>query len=351
MPALPEEGAGPRWGLAASAVVHALVLLALVGFAVRQLPPGGDPSPSYDLVFEGPSGGAPPTTAPQTQKLPPAQPADVTPPPDAVSGPPAPTPLSTPDPNAATAPPPAADAAPAQAAEATPPPAPATAAPPPVALAPPNETATIPMPLEVPPTLEPPAVRLEVPRTETAPATPESIMPQPPPPLEPPPRPIRPAARPAPRAMTGTLANPMDLSLGPAAPRPAARGSVASRSLDLSPPQERDGPAASDPYAQIRAANASADWNRGLLQYWLRHRFYPEQAAANGEQGAVTIQLTVNRSGRVESVEVLSRSGSQWLDMAALATWRDARLPPFTNEMREDRITFPVPIQYSLIRR
>ena len=175
-------------------------------------------------------------------------------------------------------------------------------------------------------------------------------LPPPLPPVEPQPRPTRQAARPAPRSAFGTLSNPMNLGLGPAAPRPAARGSVASRSLDLSPPQAWDGPASSDPYAQIRAANASADWNRGLLQYWLQHRYYPQQAAADGEQGSVTIQLTVNRSGRVESVEVLSRSGSQWLDMAALATWRDARLPPFTNEMREDRITFPIPIQYYLIR-
>ena len=142
----------------------------------------------------------------------------------------------------------------------------------------------------------------------------------------------------------------MDLSLAPSAPRPAARGSVASRSIDLSPPAERQGPVASDPYAQIRAANASADWNRGLLQYWLRHRYYPEQAAADGEEGQVTVQLTVNRSGRVENVEILSRSGSTFLDMAAVGTWRGAQLPPFTNEMREDRITFPVPIHYYLVR-
>ena len=367
VPALPEEGTGPRWSLAASAVGHGLVILALLGLAIRHLPPDGSPSPSYDLVFEGPTGGTPPTAAPPQRNLPPAQPADIPPPPDAVPGPPAPTPLSTPDPNAATAPPPAADAAPPPAPDSVPPstsspapaqtvqPAPATAAPPPVVLALPNETATIPLPtpLEVPLAVEPPAVRLELPPTESAPAIAEPIMPQLPPPLppvEPQPRPTRQAARPAPRSAFGTLSNPMNLSLGPAAPRPAARGSVASRSLDLSPPQAWDGPASSDPYAQIRAANASADWNRGLLQYWLQHRYYPQQAAADGEQGSVTIQLTVNRSGRVESVEVLSRSGSQWLDMAALATWRDARLPPFTNEMREDRITFPIPIQYYLIR-
>ena len=46
----------------------------------------------------------------------------------------------------------------------------------------------------------------------------------------------------------------------------------------------------------------------------------------------------------------MSRSGSQWIDMAALGTFRNAQLPPFTNEMREDRLTFPIPITYYLIR-
>lgn len=370
VPAVPEQGDGPRWGLVASVVGHGLLLLAVLSLAIQHLPNGGSPAPSYQLMFQPPSGGVPPSDAPQKQALPPMQPADVPPPPDAISGPPAPTPVTTPDPRSTTSPPPATDTAPPPTPQAIPQPAPSptpapatsppiTAAPPAVAPAAPDEEASVPLPtpLEVPPAVQPPAVRLELPPTEAAPATPEAIMPQAPPPLPPVdvtprrPTPARPAAKVAPRSAFGTLSNPMDLSLAPAAPRPAARGSVASRSLDLSPSQERTGPSRSDPYAQIRAANASADWNRGLLSYWLQHRYYPEQAAANGEQGAVTIQLTVNRSGRVENVEVLSRSGSQWLDMAALATWRNAKLPPFTNEMREDRITFPVPIQYFLIQK
>ena len=50
-------------------------------------------------------------------------------------------------------------------------------------------------------------------------------------------------------------------------------------------------------------------------------------------------------------MQIVSKSGSQWLDMAAVGTWRNARLPPFTSEMREDRITFPIPIHYYLVRR
>lgn len=377
-PALPREPDGPSWSLIASAVLHALLLLAVLSLAVRPPPMGGATEPSYDLVFQGPGGGSPEVApnAVKTQPLPPSQPADLTPPPDAVSGVPAPTPVTTPDPAATGSPPPPAEsppptatasqAAPAPAPAPTPTPAPAQAQAPteaPSASAPdavaalPDEPASLPLPtpLEAPPSPQAPAVRLEMPPTDAAPTAAAPIMPEPPPPLpplEPPqPRPARPPAPRPPRPLLGTLSNPMDLSLAPSsAPRPAARGSVASRSIDLSPPAERQGPVASDAYAQIRAANASADWNRGLLQYWLRHRYYPEQAASDGEEGEVTIQLTVNRSGKVENVEILSRSGSTFLDMAAVGTWRGAQLPPFTNEMRQDRITFPVPIHYYLVR-
>ncbi|MDP9094971.1 MAG: hypothetical protein M3N26_00195, partial [Pseudomonadota bacterium] len=112
VPALPEKGGNPRWGLAASIAVHGLLLLAVLGFAILHLPRDGSPAPSYDLVFQGPSGGAPASDSPQKKALPPAQPADVPPPPDAISGQPAPTPSTIPDPNSTTSPPPATDAAP-----------------------------------------------------------------------------------------------------------------------------------------------------------------------------------------------------------------------------------------------
>lgn len=377
-PAAPAEATGRRWSVAASALLHVLVIALVIGIAARQPPQGESGAPSYDLVFEGSGPAAPNKT--QTPALPPMQPADIPVPDDAPPGPPAPAAMSPPAPDAASsAQPQAADAQPAplpapEAPETAPsarpapippaqvPPAPSplapattpapapgqpTLAPPRLAFAPQAEPAVVPepAPVEVLPTPNPPAVRLEEPPAAEPEPQAAPIMPLPPPLPATPPRP-----RPIQRATPGTLSNPMDLSFGPAAPRPAARGSVASRAIDLSPPPERQGPARSDPYAAIRAASASADWNRGLLQFWLRHRYYPQKAAQEGEQGTVTIQLTVNRSGKVEDVEVVSRSGSQWLDMAAVGTFRGAQLPPFTNEMRQDRLTFPIPITYYLIR-
>jgi len=356
VPAGPPVERNRGWTVAISALLHAAAFAALLAMTARRPPlDSGGAAPSYDLVFDDGSNGQPAALKPA---LPPAQPADVPAPEDALPGPPAPSPTSAPSPEGvASALPEAAVSVPAPLA--SPPAAPAEAAPPPPALAPgptlafAPEAAPVeapsPAPAEiVPAPTPPPEVRLETPSAPERPQREADIMPQ----LPPPPQPAPPRPRPAPRAAPGTLSNPMDLSLGPAAPRPraAARGSVASRAIDLSPGPPRQGPSPLDPYAQIRAANASADWNRGLEAYWRRHRYYPRQAAEGGEDGTVVIQLTVNRSGKVESVEIKSRSGSQWLDMAAVGTFRNGQLPPFTPEMREDRITFTIPINYILLR-
>lgn len=348
-----------RWSVATSVLLHLLGLVAVIGIATRNPPSGEGAAPAYDLVFEGRQDVVDQQRPPG---LPPIQPADIPVAPDAPAGQPAPDPLTPPQPDAATASPSPTQPTTANAPtpEAPPTPEVAQSAPSQLAFAPEAQPSPAPTPAPAPARMDtssppkPPTVNLQLPpEPTTAPAL-DPIMPQPPPPLpEAPPRPAPRQAqvRPAPRAQQGTLANPMDLSFAPSAPRPAARGRYASGAIDLSPPPERRGGARSDPYALIRAANASADWNRGLLQYWLQHRFYPSKAAEAGEQGTVTIQLTVNRSGRVEDVQVLTRSGSQWLDMAAVGTFRDAKLPPFTSEMREDRLTFPIPINYYLVRQ
>ncbi|MBV8915372.1 MAG: energy transducer TonB, partial [Acetobacteraceae bacterium] len=297
-----------------------------------------------------------------TPALPPAQAADVPVPDDVLPGPPAPAPTSAPAPDGmASALPEAAQAAPppllvpdspaSPGLSAALPAPPATARQPSLAFAPEAAPAETPAPAPadvVPLPPAPPSVRLEAPLGPEPPQQEAMIMPRPPPPL--PPMEARP--RPTPRPAPGTFANPLDLDFGPSAPRPAAgaRSRVASRAIDLSLGPPRQGPLRSDPYADIRAANASADWNRGLMAYWLRHRYYPQQAVENGEDGTVVIELTVNRSGHVEAVDVKSRSGSQWLDMAAVGTFRSGNLPPFTPEMRDDRITFTIPIHYILIR-
>lgn len=146
----------------------------------------------------------------------------------------------------------------------------------------------------------------------------------------------------------------MDLSFGPSINRgPAARvgaprGSVASRSLDLSPGAPR-GPNRADAFFDARAARLGADWEEALKSYWLRHRYYPEQARDNGEDGSVDLELTVDSTGRVKAAVLKSRSGSQFIDMAAIGTWRNAQLPPLPPELAPS-YTFSITINYILLR-
>ena len=77
---------------------------------------------------------------------------------------------------------------------------------------------------------------------------------------------------------------------------------------------------------------------------------FPRQAAESGEDGTVQVELVVNRLGKVESVEISRRSGSPWLDMAALSTWRSAQLAPFPAENTDPRVTITLTINYILLR-
>ena len=68
----------------------------------------------------------------------------------------------------------------------------------------------------------------------------------------------------------------------------------------------------------------------------------------NGEDGNVMVSVTANPDGRVTSVQLERRSGSQWLDMALMALFRDAQLPPLHDA--NEPITFHFTMHYILIR-
>lgn len=357
-----------RWLVAAvSLALHALLVLLLV-LLVRPREQGGDAAaPSYELMFQ-------PEGAPAMGNAPPAAAPPAPPRPDSLPGPSTPEPESTPD--VAAPPSPESPPAPEMPPQPTAPPMPAPPEPP-VARQVTPEVPTAPPPLpqapeapeaEVPPPTAEASVRLaqpEPPPSPTLPRVPEFVPPKPPPPLPAPPLPaprvapprVASVPPPPPRMAPppGTFANPMDLSFGtgpsrPAAPRLAARpGSVASRSLDLGTGAAR-APNRQEAYFDARAARLGADWKDGLEGYWLRHRYYPRQAAESGEDGQVQIELTVNRYGKVEGVTVQGRSGSPWLDMAAVSVWRGAQLSPLPAEVAGDRITFSITINYILLR-
>jgi TonB family protein len=116
-----------------------------------------------------------------------------------------------------------------------------------------------------------------------------------------------------------------------------------------------NGPAAQGPlsfgqFAQVRQGHVDPSWLDALHDWWLRHGYYPEQAVANGEDGTVRIEIVVDRYGHVRRVEQQSRSGSVWLDMAAMGAFRGAKLPPLPPDTRDDAITVDLAITYVLVR-
>ncbi len=187
----------------------------------------------------------------------------------------------------------------------------------------------------------PPSVRLAEPDLPSVLQPPPPVpIPDAPPPLPPPPAPPRP--RQAQRFPT-----PMDLNFGPANPSRPAPGSTASRAIDLAL-----GPAKPGSTRAARSAlyspNASADLMAALEAWWLKHGYYPERARMAGEDGSVGIRLQVDRYGKVASVEVNTRSGSQWLDMAAQGTFRGAKLVVPSNS--GETASVDLTINYVLIR-
>jgi protein TonB len=100
----------------------------------------------------------------------------------------------------------------------------------------------------------------------------------------------------------------------------------------------------------VRAAQPSAGGG-GAHSNWSPRlsisRTYPEAAKARGEQGVVRVSITFGRSGHAISAQVAGSSGSAILDQAALASARQASLPPLPPEMGSS-ITRIVPIRYSI---
>jgi len=101
---------------------------------------------------------------------------------------------------------------------------------------------------------------------------------------------------------------------------------------------------------QMEGVTVSTDWLNQVTAWWLRHGYYPPQAAANFEDGDVTLHMRIDHDGRVESLELTGKSGSMWLDLGAQSVFRDAHLPPLPDEMPEAQIPFEATVHYILIR-
>lgn len=325
--------------LLGSGLLHLLVLLALIVLMEEHPPTEFGASNPVTVIFEP----SPPASRPN---LPPGQAATSAP----EEGPQVPPPLGTGQPRPMPLPPV------------------------PTELPQPEEkTAAEPLPFIPSPSASPsPPVAVPVPAIPTPPvassAEPGPVPPPPAalvlpvPPKPSPPVPIRPRAersQPAAPPLVGSLSAPMNYSFGAAtAESPKSRPTGRKNTLDPtlgpevrdavgSPPTDIHRPDAS---IKVTGAQVGTDWIMQLHEWWNQHGYYPNQAAFKGEDGTVKIHVTMNRYGKVLGVELTGRSGSQWLDLAAVSVFRDATLPPFPPSTPEGRADLDLTIQYILYR-
>jgi protein TonB len=187
-----------------------------------------------------------------------------------------------------------------------------------------------------------PEVNLNMPDTPLGevPALPQQATPAPPQPRPAPPRPAPP--RPPQRYV---MMNGM--SFGQASPAPPPL-STARPALNTSLP-ESNAEAVNAPELTIKG-NIGADWKAELNRWVNEHKYYPDAAAEQGQQGAVTIEFTVDRHGNVTGLRMLDGSGSPFLDQAWLGLFAENTLPPFPPGTKSDTLDITATMHFELIQ-
>jgi protein TonB len=125
----------------------------------------------------------------------------------------------------------------------------------------------------------------------------------------------------------------------------------ARQPLDFSLGRMNPGPGEPRPFATFHGGQVGADWRNALHRWLDEHAYYPPEAAQAGEDGDVVMRITATADGRVQSATLISRSGSQWLDMAARSMFDNAVLPPIPPDVANPTFTFELTIHYILVRR
>ncbi len=91
------------------------------------------------------------------------------------------------------------------------------------------------------------------------------------------------------------------------------------------------------------------DWLNEVSAWWRRHAYYPPEAGQNGEQGNVTVKVIVRHDGTVELVRLEDQARSPWLNMASVAVFRGATLPPLPAGVSAAEIPLHFTIHYIIV--
>ncbi|GAA4502619.1 energy transducer TonB [Gluconacetobacter tumulicola] len=149
--------------------------------------------------------------------------------------------------------------------------------------------------------------------------------------------------------------HPMDLSFAPS-PGPVrqrrGRAGGSGGPIDLSVgPVVRNGQLNAPYSSQTQVRGVSEDYGEEIDRWIRSHMYYPEEAARAGDDGASTVHVVLDRSGRVRGVRLTGQSGSYYLDAATTGMFHGAELPPVPPDMAGDHFDIDVTINYILIRR
>lgn len=135
-------------------------------------------------------------------------------------------------------------------------------------------------------------------------------------------------------------------------PHPATpRGMVGSRSLNLAMGLLIQGGQLKEVVPHVSSPGANGEYLEILSEYVESHKYYPERAAQNGEDGVSVIKITITRDGTVKDVGLVETSGSHELDLAWMSLFRDQHLPPFPDDMPEAQRSFTISMDYILLRQ
>ncbi len=104
--------------------------------------------------------------------------------------------------------------------------------------------------------------------------------------------------------------------------------------------------------AQIIATGTDAREVRYLdeVKYWLeKHKIYPRRSRMKGLEGEVTLTITFTREGQITSQKLITSSGHDILDKAAMDTLKAASpLPSMPPSLRGNTMTLNVPFGFFL---
>lgn len=201
------------------------------------------------------------------------------------------------------------------------------------------------------PALPEPPQTLQLQPTEPLPVPAPPLAQQEPPPEPPPPQPVVQPTIPSPAPSPPKIPQIHLMRRLPSRPLEPAHASNSSAAVTLPGlPASNGSNSASPPTSPASPAETSAGWRTALSAWLQAHKAYPDAARSRNEEGTVVLRFTVGRDGEVLGVTLVRSSGSDTLDAAAQAIFRNTHVPAFTADMTQAQTMVTVPIHYRLER-